>query len=211
MKKRILLCAISMLCSSAYAVLPGFYLGMMFGPATNSGETRQAQLMNVPATVEATPRSTQYGSSLLLGYKVNQYAGSEFGFTYYSGIDYDTKDLQTCSSANTRVRDLHALFRGSFPLGTSFDVFGKAGVALVYQTTSGALNPDFSQECGDSKVSNKPSGSFALGVSYDLSQNWVSDVSVNTLLAGGAAGNVTWYALGITYHFVDTYCGQFLC
>jgi len=30
-------------------------------------------------------------------------------------------------------------------------------------------------------------------------------------MAGGQVGNLTMYALGISYHFVDKYCGQFLC
>lgn len=200
-----------LLCATAYAVKPGFYMGMMFGPATNSGSDRQAQLDGVPATITVSPRSTQYGTSIMMGYKNNEYIGSEYGFTYYSGIDYDTKDQDTCSSTNTRVRDLHALLRGSFPFGESFEVFGKAGVAVVYQTTSGSLNPNLSQDCGKSTSTNKVAPSFAAGLSYNLSQNWVSDVSLNRLMASGAAGNVDWFALGISYHFVDQYCGQFLC
>jgi hypothetical protein len=215
MNKRILknICLLALfgaLTSSAYAVLPGFYMGAMFGPATNSASNTQAQTLFHTLT-PVTPKSTQYGTSIYAGYKVNQYAGSEFGFTYYSGINYDTKNVPTCSGPNTRVRDLHALFKGSVPVGTGFEAFGKAGVALVYQTTGGALNPELSKDCGQSVVTNKAAPSFAIGVGYDLSQNWVLDGSLNRLLTGGAAGSMTWFALGISYHFVSTYCGQFLC
>ena len=39
----------------------------------------------------------------------------------------------------------------------------------------------------------------------------VVDVSFNRVMAGGIAKNVDFYALGLSYHFVDVYCGQFLC
>lgn len=211
-QKAVLFSLASMLCASAYAVKPGFYMGMMFGPATNTGGDRQAQLQGPPAaTTTVSPRSTQYGTSIFMGYKNNEYIGSEYGFTYYSGIDYDTKDQNTCSSTDTRVRDLHALLRGAFPIGESFEVFGKAGVAYTYQTTSGALNPDLTSSCGKTTQTGKASPSFALGASYGLSQNWISDVSLNRLMVGGAAGSMDWFALGISYHFVDKFCGQFLC
>lgn len=202
---------LSVFISSAYAVAPGFYMGGMFGPATNSGSSTRAQTSSTPpTTTPVTPKSTQYGTSVYLGYKASQYFGSEYGFTYYSGIDYDTKGVDTCSAVNTRVRDLHALLTGAFPL-KSVSVFAKAGVAVVYQTTAGALNPDLSSGCGKSSNTNKVAPSFAIGIGYDMTQNWVADASINRLQAGGAAGNIDWFALGVSYHFVDKYCGQFLC
>ena len=54
-----------------------------------------------------------------MGYKVNQYAGVEGGLTYFSGINYDTKGVQTCSGTNVRVRDFDILGKGDIPIGSS--------------------------------------------------------------------------------------------
>jgi len=197
---------------SAYAVAPGFYMGVMAGPATNSGGTQQAQMQTpTTTTTPVTPKSTQFGSRLLMGYKINKYAGFEGGLTYISGVNYDNKGVNTCSSTNVRVRDFDFVGKGQIPMGNSFDVFGKAGAAIVYQSTSGALNPRLNQDCGNTQYTNKVAPTVSVGASYDLNQNWVADASWNRIMLGGPLSNVDFYALGISYHFVDVYCGQFLC
>lgn len=196
---------------NAYATEPGFYMGLMGGPATNSGGEQQAQVQDSAATTPATPKSNQFGSRAFMGYKINRFAGFEGGITYFSGISYDTKDVETCSGATVRVRDFDLLARGYLPLGTSFNVFGKAGAAVVYQTTSGALNPSGTTECGKTTYETNYRPTASIGVSYDLSQNWEAEISWNRLEAGNAAGSIDFYAFGFSYHIVSTYCGQFLC
>ena len=105
--------------------------------------------------------------------------------------------------------------------------YGKAGVAATYLTTPGGLNitpysvrpaPTKSNPAAV-KITNVGSNSyktqlnpaFALGISYDLDQSWQMDLSWTRTLVGGAVGNMNFYALGFSYHFVDVYCGQFLC
>lgn len=200
------------LATNAFAVLPGFYMGLMLGPATNNGSDQQAQVLSTPpSTTEVTPKSQQFGSRIYMGYKSSQYFGAEGGLTYYSGIKYDTGDANTCSSPVVRVRDLDLMGRGSLPFGPGFEAYAKAGAALVYMSTSGCLNTDLSQECGKTTYTNqvKPVGS--AGISYDMTQNWVLDASWTRLFTGGVIGSMDMYALGLSYHFVDTYCGQFLC
>lgn len=199
--------------TNAYAVLPGFYLGLMLGPATNNGDDEQVQVLTTPpSTVLATPKSQQFGSSVYMGYKASQYFGAEGGFGYFSGIKYDAGNANTCSTPNVRVRYIDVVARGSYTFGGSgIEVYGKAGPALTYTTISGCLNTDLSQQCGKSTYSNQVKPTASVGVSYDMSQNWVVDASWNRLFVGSPVNNMDMYALGISYHFVDTYCGQFLC
>lgn len=204
---------LSILSMNAYAVLPGFYMGLMLGPATNDGSAIGMQTADTPPTiVQATPTSQQFGTRLFMGYKSSQYFGAEGGLTYFSGIKYDAGDANLCSSANVRVRDFDFLGVGTYTFpSTGIGLYGKAGAALVYMTESGCMNPDLSQQCGKTTYSNQVKPAASVGVSYDMSQNWVIDASWNRLFVGSPVNNMDMYALGISYHFVDTYCGQFLC
>lgn len=197
--------------SEANAVASGFYMGFATGPATNSGKTAQAQVQGSTATTPAKPKSKQWGTRVFMGNKFLPYAGWELGGTFYSSISYDTQGVQTCSGLTTSVRDIDLLLRGSFPF-RSVEVFGKGGVAWVYTTTPGAFySPSAGKSCGDSvhKTGFKPM--FAIGASYDLSQNWVIDATWTRTLVGSFVNNVDLYSIGLSYHFVDRYCGQFLC
>lgn len=53
---------------------------------------------------------------------------------------------------------------------------------------------------------------FGVGVAYNLTPNWVVDLSYNHLyVRNKLIDNLNFIALGITYRFVNVYCGQFLC
>jgi len=210
MMKKTLLVMTSAVAMHAYAVAPGFYMGLMTGPATNTGGTQQVEV-RPGVTTPATPRSNQWGSRVYLGYKVNNYAGIEGGLNYFSKISYDTKGVATCSGVDARVRDFDVVGKGNLQF-SDFEIFGKAGVAITYLTTSGALNPGSNPNgCGQTQHTTKFRPTVSVGASYDLSQNWVADVSWNRTMVGSPVNNIDFYALGISYHFVNVYCGQFLC
>lgn len=212
--KKLAFITASALSANAFAVGPGLYLGVMAGPSTNNASDQQLQVEGAPTspptTVLATPKSQQFGSRIMMGYMVNEYAGVEGGLTYFSTIRYDSGDVNTCSGANSSVRDFELLAKGVMPF-RQVNAFGKAGVALAYQNNAGAFNPTSTSTCGESTYTTKFVPAFSLGVGYDLSQNWVADISANNIMYGGKVGTMTMYALGISYHFVDIYCGQFLC
>lgn len=213
-KQALLATAIFAIMTNVYAVAPGFYMGLSTGPATNGGGTEQVQAESngsgVTTTTPATPSSSQWGTRVYIGNKFGKYASVEGGLDYVPGIEYNTKNVQTCSGASVRVRAFDVMGKGEFGLG-SFSAFGKAGAAIVYQSASGAFNPGDNGTCGKSTYTNQIKPVFAAGVSYDLSQNWVADLSWTRLMTGGIPGNVDMFGLGISYHFVDVYCGQFLC
>ncbi|OGT41277.1 MAG: hypothetical protein A3F42_07305 [Gammaproteobacteria bacterium RIFCSPHIGHO2_12_FULL_37_34] len=202
----------SISCSPAvYAVAAGFYMGLAAGPATNSGGTQQLQVENSATTTPGNPRSNQFGTRIFMGYDFAQYIGVEGGLDYFSNVRYKTAaGTTTCSSATARVRDFDFLIKGMLPIKV-IDVFGKAGVAITYLTTSGDLNPDLNKHCGPSTNQILYRPMISVGMSYDLSQNWVADVSWARIMVGNVVSSVDFYGVGISYHFVDRYCGQFLC
>jgi hypothetical protein len=200
--------------ANAFAVGRGLYLGIQAGPSNNSASNQQAQVLGPPTTppttTTVTPKSQQFGSRIFMGYMVNPYAGFEWGATYFSGIQYDSKGATLCGSANARVRDLEVMGKGVVPV-KQFNVFGKVGAAASYQTNGGALNPSTTDECGKSTYISKVVPVFSIGAGYDLSQNWVAELALHSVQAGGKIGSMTMYGLALSYHFVDEYCGQFLC
>lgn len=208
--KRLASCiAMTSVVVNAYAVGVGPYWGFSTGPATNGSNIVQAQTMG-GGTTPAYPRSNQWGFGMEFGNKINRIASIEGGFHYFTGIKYDTKNVNTCSTTQGRVRDLYigGKAEGNF---YSFTVFGKGALGVVYDSTSGALNPDPTMECGKSAYVTKFRPVLAIGASYDLNQSWVVDLTWTRILVGGQISSVDFYGLGLSYHFVDRYCGQFLC
>lgn len=262
----------SMMCySQAYAVAEGLYIGFSTGPATNASGVQNVQLFqcvnpaacgpcigcnvntNTPtggppyfrfATVPGKPTSNQWGSRLYMGYMFNEYAGIEFGFNYFSGINYNfkippgppTNPFKTCGGATVRIRDLDLSGKFAIPIQW-FDAFVKAGVAATYQTVSGGISSPVTkttncnpcsnthpcmagcpgngtttyQSCGNATYVNKYNPLLAIGATFDLTQSWVADVTYMTILTSGPAKSMSTIQVGIAYHFVNVYCGQFLC
>ena len=262
MQKKILsgLILSSVLCVDAMAIAPGFYMGLMMGPASNGGTEQAVQVLPlpaapctlpppavcVPATTTtppnvglATPKSTQFGSRLFFGYKFNQYAGFEGGFTYFSGISYSVNQniatatpgssipLTAAAGTTARVRAVDFVGKLDYSYNNTIGFFGKGGVVAVYTTTPGALQPTAGHwvaagtksnpggvklvTSGSNKYSTKLSPTFTIGASYDIDPSWQMDISWTRMFTGGPLSYMNLYALGLSYHFVDRYCGQFLC
>jgi hypothetical protein len=214
--KRIVCTALATgLMANAYAVGPGFYMGMMTGPASSTSGNQQALTQSgSPKFTTVSPSKKQWGVRPFLGNKINQYASGEIGFAFFSTINYkNNNNVDPCGSTTARVRDIDIVGKGEFPFGASgFDVFGKAGVAITYITEGGGLTrPTAGTSCGKTSREIRYRPTFTFGAGYDLNQNWVLDLSWTRILVGTIVGNMNFYALGISYHFVDKYCGQFLC
>ncbi len=209
---RAILFVISALSSAlTYATGSGLYLGVMAGPATNQSQDQYVQLANSNSFTLASPNSNQIGGRMYVGYKFNSYGGIESGLTYFSTINYDTiNGAATCTSPRVNISDVDLVGVGTLPIG-SFGVFVKAGVAGMYESTSGAITGSNVNDCGNTSNIIRVRGTASVGASYDISQTWVADVSWTRLMTKGIIQNMDLYALGISYHFVDQYCGQFLC
>lgn len=205
----------------ANAMGNGFYMGLMFGPATNNAPSLQAQVPEPPLlpngkihTTIANPRHNQFASSFYMGNQFNRYAAIEGGFTFFSSINYDTRDVQTFGGTTQRVRDIYLVGKGIFPISeTGFSIYGKLGIAASYLTTGGALNPTYKPPklSGSTIYKNKYSPTFGIGASYDINQSWQTELSYNSVQVGDNIGSVSFFAIGLSYHFTDKYCGQFLC
>jgi hypothetical protein len=245
--------------ATANAIGNGFYLGLMMGPATTKGPSLKAQIKlpqslqdqcsSLPPTASQSqclqttsvdPRSTQFSSRIFMGNQFSRYAAFEGGVTFFSSIRYDAHDCPklggsvkhgcpTYGGTEQRVKDLDIVIKGIFPYKDTVDIYGKAGIAVTYITTGGALNPTYepatngngqghppdgghkAKLSGANEYKSKYSPTISVGASYAINQSWVMDASLNTVSIGNNVGTINFYSIGISYHFTDKYCGQFLC
>lgn len=157
--------------------------------------------------VPANPRSQQIGARVFLGNQINSIVSFESGSTLFNNIDYKAKtNLLHNPSATAHVKAFDIVIKGAIPFRDIADVYAKAGIAITYLTLSGGLTQSGR---GTYKTNFRPT--FSLGATYDFNQNWVGDLSYTYIQVGNQIKSVNFIALGFSYHFVNIYCGQFLC
>ncbi len=194
--------------NAAYATGEGFYFGTMLGVTNLHGQQQTGTIPTTPPTVVTLkPDSSGVGIRLFLGGNFNKYFGMEGGFTYFSSGKYKTTVVT--NNIRTRAGSVDLLGKGMLPIAESgFGIFGKAGLAYVNTSTTGSIGGFSISRQRNSTV--RPE--LAIGASYDITQRWVADLSYTTILYNSTyVKNPSFTALGISYHFVDEYCGQFLC
>lgn len=187
--------------AQAFAVNSGFYLGLMAGAGTNSATTQTVQ------GYVLTPSKGQAMIRLFTGYVIKPYIGLDTGPSYFSAINYNTKNTTIQDKVQTSFFAWDASIMPMLPF-YSFMLYGKVGAAAIYQNFSKGF---YYPEPTKSKNALYASPYVAVGAGYNLNDNWVLDISANRLTTVRKVSSVTYYALGISYHFVDKYCGQFLC
>lgn len=198
--------------SIAQAAGEGFYLGGQIGRTNQHNKPAEVLISSGPdvyATI--TPDNTGVGERIFMGYNISQYAGIESGFTHYAPSTYHVDGACSDPSIRENGWDILGVGRYQFPM-SGFALFGKAGFSYLSRGASGSITSTTFSTCGGSNNSNNSFRPMAgVGVGYDLTQNWVADVSYTRALSGGGVQNTDFVAFGISYHFVDRRCGQFLC
>jgi len=223
--KNLLLAAVLIgLSSAVFAMGPGFFVGGNFGVTNTHNKNQVIQTGGVPTSISAPADSKGMGIRMFIGANFTQYAGFEAGFVHYGSTSYG--GVPTYISVNTPSiheygLDLEA--KGIVPAGP-VSIFGKAGFAYIRMSASGVLescsapsSSGVTYPCSSSSSVQNSTQANALrpllgfGVSYDLTQSWQADLSYTEVLKGSGIQNLTLMSLGISYHVVDHYCGQFLC
>lgn len=201
----------SSLFTAVHAIGPGFYLGAQAG-ATNLNNTTQTVQTGVasPATQSIKPGNTGIGERFFIGVGINKYAAAELGYTHYAPSTYKTSPSTIVNTPAIRENGVDLVGKAMYPI-QNFAVFAKLGAIEVSKSYSGSLQP-ISPTASRLASTNTFHPLIGLGVSYEITQNWVADLSWTRALKGGSGfQNADFIALGISYHFVDLFCGQFLC
>tara|TARA_R110000868_G_scaffold213004_1_gene462900 strand:+ start:2553 stop:3194 length:642 start_codon:yes stop_codon:yes gene_type:complete len=192
---------------SSAAAEPGFLVGLMLGPG------RTAKPKDDTTTTSTNSRS-QIGARLYIGYQFNNYTGIESGLTYFSTVNkQDSEGDEPKPSGNKSRGSFDITAKGMVPMTPYFDLFGKLGMAATNSSKTGAINSNIDGTCNQTigNVTFCPTAS--IGLSYNINQSVVADLSANRIIFSGSSSvkYQDFYAIGISYHIVDVYCGQFLC
>jgi len=197
---------------TAYATGAGFYLGGMAGQSNLQNKPRLVQTGGTPAFVMANPTNTGFGARLFLGYGVNPYFAVEGGWTYYTPSKYKTNVFPACGNPEIQENTIDVVGKGMVPFSTSgFSIFAKGGIAMASLGTAGRLSSQTLNSCANNMTSTSLRPVAGIGVSYDMTQSWVVDLSYTRVFSGSGFPSANLAALGISYHFVNAMCGQFLC
>jgi hypothetical protein len=202
----LLMCGLAPL---TYATSEGAYIGFLAGMSDTNNKTQNVQLGTTPeTTAPVDPSNSGLGGGFIIGYGFNPYGAFEFGYTHYASSTYAKPDgslLEHDSTINTNAIDI--AMKGSFPF-KAVSIFGKVGLAYISASSSGSLAPLGSSSVQDN---NALRPMYSYGIGYDITQNWVVDFSSTSTTGGGGVSETNLLALGVSYHFVDLMCGQFLC
>ncbi|OGT45017.1 MAG: hypothetical protein A3E83_05900 [Gammaproteobacteria bacterium RIFCSPHIGHO2_12_FULL_41_20] len=186
--------------NQSYAIAESFYIG---GQAGRSNLHNKTQTITSGSNTELVSASnTGFGGRIFGGYQYT-YLGFETGFTYYYPSKYSNSITVGTPSITTTALDF--VGKGTWVSPIGLGVYGKAGIAIAFLGQSGSING------GGNSTKVRPTA--GVGVSYDFAQTWVADVSWSRIFSAGGTTfqNADLIALGLSYHFVDKYCGQFLC
>lgn len=225
------------LAANAFAAGEGFYLGGQIGETNTHNQPRSLQTGTInpitgqvinPGNISVNAGNVGYGGRLYFGYNLNSYFAVESGFTHYGASTYKTgtPSPQLISGnplgkPGIQENGVDFMGKGIFPI-QSFNVFGKLGIAIVRTSLAGTLTttytaPPLVPPSGPAAfttatgTTNYIRPAAAIGASYDITPNWETELTISRAFGGGGFQSADLYSLGISYHFVDKYCGQFLC
>jgi hypothetical protein len=168
----------------------------------------QYQVFN--ANTAHANNASSVGERLFMGFRMSPYAAFEFGYTHYAPITYKLPPGTATPLNNAGIRSNALDMEGVFYYPVSkIAVFAKLGLAAVRVSTSGSLQPPIKQGNGGTTVTVRPL--VGVGVSVDATQQWVVDFSYTIIPGGTTVRNASFAGIGLSYHFTDKMCGQFLC
>lgn len=221
--KTIIKCLVSTSVLSACVVnagQTGVYFGGQVGQMRVQSDSQGADSVNefigtvTPITVSPMKKTGMAGR-LFLGYQISKYAAIETGYTRFSSIDFEPQtSFFVNPSVSSSVLDIAG--KAIFPIQDQFEVYAKAGAAYTmikasYFKPTVTVSGGAVTVKGSSERDNKMRPEFGIGATYYFNPNWSVDVSATRVMAKSYIKNIDLFSVGIAYHFVDHYCGQFLC
>jgi opacity protein-like surface antigen len=157
---------------------------------------------------DVTPTNTGIAARIFMGANVKTYFGFEFGVSYYTPSEYEVDNLPDSNQPQIREYSADILGKIMYPFGP-FSVFAKGGVGIVYKNVSSTIDPSDDESSSGNDIFVSPA--YGFGVSYDITPHWVVDFSFMRIQGTDELEDIDFAGIGISYHFVEEYCGQFLC
>lgn len=226
-------CAFS---TATFATGEGFYLGGQLGLTTINNQPKTLQTGNcistsgggvicgpTSTTPSISPSNSGYGGRLYVGYNLNKYFAMEMGFAHYGASTYKVGmpnppiiGGNPISNPTVRTNAFDIVGKGTMQIWV-VGAFLKLGIAMARQSSSGSLLTTYQPTPPPPQIlvaagtvnTVRPTG--AVGINWDITPNWVADLTYSRIFGGSGFQSADMISLGVSYHFVDIYCGQFLC
>ena len=178
--------------------LKSVYIGMLLGATEThyglSGFDSPAQSQEVD---NGTINSSNFGYRGILGYQFNNYIAAEASYTRYGTTTGDHLAYSNGGSANAAgtIREYSAELMGKFmyPLAQEVNIFARAGAAYIH---SRAKN-----DSGLSKTRKAISPAYGLGVDFNITKQFVIDISYNQVHGNSKIQPADLFGFGFYYHF----------
>lgn len=198
--------------SIAQAVAPGAYLGIQAGMTnTNNKTINFSNGLIPPSSVPTSPSNTGFGFRIYLGNNLNKYWGIEAGLARYAASTYNPNVFWIAGKPQIHTAAFDLVGKGTMPIGP-ISAFLKAGMAVMFTGSAGSIVQSSTNSNGvGASNSTTIHPTIAVGGSFDLTQNWVIEVTGSRVFSNTNVPAADMISLGFSYHFVDEYCGQFLC
>jgi hypothetical protein len=200
------------LCHSAYAAIPGLYMG------AGAGTSKLAfpnQTIYSPQSVDTNRNLSGLSGRAYAGYNVNSYLGFEAGITRYAQATFNSYQGSMQSSLDYAMSAIDLVAKTYLPVGDRrLNLYALGGIAAVDESLSWEnggvpfLNDVFPVGTG-SKSHRKIRPIYGVGVGYDIPKSQFSvSVELTRLQgAGDMASNphssppADMVGLSLTYHF----------
>jgi opacity protein-like surface antigen len=176
---------------------PGIYFGLQAGyvNADMNSDDSNRKVKNDSGIV---------GGRLFVGYDFHRYFAAEMGYMMYSpAIKVSEKNTNPEAKLyETKISAFDLVGKLKAPVTDGVNVYAKAGAGYL-MLKNDKIAP--SERANLSSSNDRIDLVYGLGVSYDITPNWIADVSWTryngdyTAKVKKAQPNVDFYALGIAY------------
>lgn len=221
-------CTFLIFTANAYAADNGFYLGGQLGwgdihDGGLSGVDMRNILVDVlgPDDITAfSPLDTSDDSDsglagrLFFGYQFDCHWATEFGWTKFknmntsaeaTAIDLAGVPITASASGTIKTDAIDWVVKGTQPLQYGLSVWGKLGIAYLYERAevSGSITDGVNTFTGsDTKHEGRVYPTFGIGVAYDITRQWVTDISWMRIqeVSNNDVSSTDLFSLGLSYH-----------
>lgn len=191
MLKKIAILTSLLIATTAHAVYPGYYLGLIAGEAYTNYTASNRDLNSANVT------NSGFAGGIFAGYQYNVNFGGEVAFvqfpsTKFNGINGTNND----GSINENA--LEIFIKGTSPISNNgFSISGKIGAAYMMSRTSNSINVSN----GDNQNNNRVLPAYGAGISYDVMPYLPFELSWTRIQSGGGIQNADLVGLSVTYFF----------
>lgn len=197
MKKRSITGFITSLlfCSTTYAVLPGFYIGLQ------PGYSMLHYNNSILNATSSNITNNGFGGRVYGGYQFSPVWGTELGFEQFATAKFNRVTANGVSniSGSSNINAIDLVLKGTYPLGNSgFDAFAKAGGAYEMTSISNIISTH-----GGPNSANQFLFTYGFGFDYDICPELVTDLTWMRIQNSGGTTttNADLLTLGLGYYF----------